>query len=378
MDRSCKSLARLCAFCILVSLGWSRLDAQGSSGFTAQPIPTTGVPGGVADFSFAVQLPNSGDLITITVYQNGTNDSARFTIPSEIINTYVSTGVTYTTGTFILEIGNLTSSDAGTYTFEVVIGGSSGSDSISNPVALTMAQVGNGAAHGVNGSGFGYVAGQTVTITSTIAYTGTASALSWSVLLPAGWSFASSSGSTGNVAPTVGQTGELDWAWSTIPASPVSFTYTLNVPAGQTGAQQIVALVGVSNGASLQFLAQPDPLMVPQLLYHSADESQNGKISLLDLTRVIELYNTHNGSSRTGAYTDQAGTEDGFAPDPTRTPGATVTLATYHSADEVQAGKISLLDLTRVIELYNYHSGTTRTGQYHPQAGTEDGFAPGP
>jgi hypothetical protein len=198
------------------------------------------------------------------------------------------------------------------------------------------------------------------------------------VLLPAGWSFASSSGSTGNVAPTVGQTGELDWAWSTIPASPVSFTYTLNVPAGQTGAQQIVALVGVSNGASLQFLAQPDPLMVPQLLYHSADESQNGKISLLDLTRVIELYNTHNGSSRTGAYTDQAGTEDGFAPDPTRTPGATVTLATYHSADEVQAGKISLLDLTRVIELYNYHSGTTRTGQYHPQAGTEDGFAPGP
>ena len=164
----------------------------------------------------------------------------------------------------------------------------------------------------------------------------------------------------------------------TIPASPVTFSYTLNVPAGQTGEQQIVALVGVRNGTSLQFLAQPDPLMVPQLLWHSADESHEGRISLLDLTRVIELYNTHNGSTRTGAYTDQAGTEDGFAPDTTRPSGQAVTLPYYHSADENHEGKISLLELTRVIELYNYHSGTTRTGQYHAQAGTEDGFAPGP
>jgi hypothetical protein len=41
-------------------------------------------------------------------------------------------------------------------------------------------------------------------------------------------------------------------------------------------------------------------------------------------------------------------------------------------------GKISLTELTRVIELYNYRSGTTRTGQYKPQSGTEDGFAAGP
>jgi hypothetical protein len=31
-----------------------------------------------------------------------------------------------------------------------------------------------------------------------------------------------------------------------------------------------------------------------------------------------------------------------------------------------------------VIELYNYRVGTSRTGQYHVQAGTEDGYAPGP
>jgi hypothetical protein len=41
-------------------------------------------------------------------------------------------------------------------------------------------------------------------------------------------------------------------------------------------------------------------------------------------------------------------------------------------------GRIDLSELTRVIELYNYRVGTSRTGQYHVQTGTEDGFAPGP
>jgi len=52
----------------------------------------------------------------------------------------------------------------------------------------------------------------------------------------------------------------------------------------------------------------------------------------------------------------------------------------YHSADTNHDGKLSLLELTRVIELYNYRVGTSRTGQYHVQTSppTEDGFAPGP
>jgi hypothetical protein len=41
-------------------------------------------------------------------------------------------------------------------------------------------------------------------------------------------------------------------------------------------------------------------------------------------------------------------------------------------------GKISLGELLRVIELYNYRSGTLRTGRYHVEVDTEDGFAPGP
>ena len=102
------------------------------------------------------------------------------------------------------------------------------------------------------------------------------------------------------------------------------------------------------------------------------------KISLLELTRVIELYNIRNGTIRTGCYKADATGEDGFNPEPTRSGTASVTLTAYHSADVGRDGKLSLFELTRVIELFNYRSGTTRTGQYHVQAGTEDGFNPGP
>ncbi|MEN9632540.1 MAG: hypothetical protein RL077_944 [Verrucomicrobiota bacterium] len=54
------------------------------------------------------------------------------------------------------------------------------------------------------------------------------------------------------------------------------------------------------------------------------------------------------------------------------------TSGAYHSADSNRDSRIGLLELTRVIELYNYRSGSVRTGAYHLQAGTEDGYTPGP
>ncbi len=105
--------------------------------------------------------------------------------------------------------------------------------------------------------------------------------------------------------------------------------------------------------------------------YHSADTDGNWRLSLLELTRVIELYNTRDGTTRTGAYYTDATTEDGFA-------AGTGTITSHHSADTNQDGRLSLLELTRVIELYNTRDGTTRTGEYHrTELETEDGFAPG-
>jgi hypothetical protein len=153
----------------------------------------------------------------------------------------------------------------------------------------------------------------------------------------------------------------------------------VSIPADQGGVRTIAAPVTLAlAGPNLLLLASPDPLHVT-LGLHSADTDRNFRISLLELTRLIELYNCRNGTTRTGCYAvATSATEDGFAADPARSSSAAITLSCYHSADFNHDGKISLVELTRVIELYNYRSGTTRTGQYRSQAGTEDGFMAGP
>lgn len=159
----------------------------------------------------------------------------------------------------------------------------------------------------------------------------------------------------------------------------MEFTYTVQAPANATGAQAFVALaIARLGGKPYQLLAQPDPLQVTQLLHHAADTNRDFKISLLELTRIIELYNTRNGSTRTGRYRGQTGTEDNFAPDAETLAAATVTLSVYHSADTNRDGRFSLLELTRVIELYNTRLAGARTGRYQIQVGSEDGYAPDP
>ena len=249
------------------------------------------------------------------------------------------------------------------------------------PVTLTVTAdpVAASATHAVSGPA-GYAPGSTVTITNTLSFSGAATGLGWSSTLPAGWTLVSHGGAVAEVKPSVGEGGTLEWAWTSIPTSPLTFTYTVLVPAGASGPQQVSAgaIIRMSGELSRP-TASPGPLVIPQILSHSADSDANGRISLLELTRVIELYNTRNGTTRTGCYAvATTSTEDGFAIDAARTSSATVTLARYHSADSNRDGKLSLLELTRVIELYNYRSGTTRTGQYKVQAGTEDGFASGP
>jgi hypothetical protein len=225
----------------------------------------------------------------------------------------------------------------------------------------------------------GYASGGTVTISNTIVYGGSATQLRWQVLLPTGWALASSSGATGATSSAPGTLGMVEWVWTSVPASPITFTYTLDVPIGTDGDQPITALVTFGqNSVSGEILVKPDPLVVRNMLSrHSGDTDGDFRLSLFELTRVIELYNTRNGTSRTGAYEVATTiTEDGFAAAPSR--AAAATLARYHSADSNRDGMLSLFELTRVIELYNTRLGTSRTGQYHLDATSEDGFAPGP
>lgn len=64
-------------------------------------------------------------------------------------------------------------------------------------------------------------------------------------------------------------------------------------------------------------------------------------------------------------------TEGGFAVDQTN---STTALTRHHRADANTDGRLSLLELTRVIELFNVRTGAYRAGT----TTTEDGFAPGP
>lgn len=296
------------------------------------------------------------------------------------------TGITTAT----LGIADATLDDSGNYTVTVTNSVGSVTSSLSDG-NLTVVDV--RASHAVLGPG--YVAGGTVRISNTVSYAGDARAFGWFVNLPAGWSYAYSDGSQGDTKPEARTTSLLEWAWTNTPSSPFTFTYTLNVPAGATGPHAVSSLlVFRKNGINgpVEVVAKPDLLTIASAPpVHSADTSDgnsipgqpNSAIDLLELTRVIQLYNTRHETVRTGAYKLMDTSEDGFAPDPVRSNSAAATLARYHSADTgiftgSRDAKIDLVELTRVIELYNYRVGTQRTGEYHVHPNTEDGFAPGP
>ncbi|HPO15256.1 MAG TPA: SUMF1/EgtB/PvdO family nonheme iron enzyme [Candidatus Hydrogenedentes bacterium] len=92
---------------------------------------------------------------------------------------------------------------------------------------------------------------------------------------------------------------------------------------------------------------------------HTADQDGDGKISLSELLRMIQFFNS-------GGYHCQAGTEDGFAPGP-----GDYACMPHDSDYNPQDWQIDLSELLRVIQFFN-------SGGYHCQAGTEDGYAPGP
>ncbi|HPO14653.1 MAG TPA: hypothetical protein PLI09_14525 [Candidatus Hydrogenedentes bacterium] len=93
---------------------------------------------------------------------------------------------------------------------------------------------------------------------------------------------------------------------------------------------------------------------------HSADSNGDGLISLSELLRVIQFFNSDG-------FHCEAGTEDGYAPGPGDT-----SCAPYDSDYNAQDWHISLSELLRVIQFFN-------SGGYHycPGEGTEDEFCPG-
>jgi hypothetical protein len=217
-------------------------------------------------------------------------------------------------------------------------------------------------------SSSGYRPGGDCTVTCTITFEGSPSALGWEAHIPAGWTFSSDT-SGADLTPNPGDEQLLSFAWyQAIPTSPVEFSYTLSIPGGESGDKQISAAAGVD---SLQYPAMPNLLAVHPILWHAADYGQDWKINLFELLRVIQHFNYRDGAVRTGEYHADVNGVDGFAP------GPGVQIPTIHSADYGQDWKINLFELLRVIQHFNYRDGAVRTGDYHVDASTVDGYAPG-
>jgi hypothetical protein len=105
--------------------------------------------------------------------------------------------------------------------------------------------------------------GGTITFTVTLSYTGTPSALGFSVIAPSNWTFGTAGGTNPpDVKPGAGDTGELDFAWVSIPASPASFTFTVNYPASLAGNQDFKAPTAIFriSGVATQAIL-PDVLL---------------------------------------------------------------------------------------------------------------------
>ncbi len=94
--------------------------------------------------------------------------------------------------------------------------------------------------------------------------------------------------------------------------------------------------------------------------WHTADPDKDNRISLSELLRLIQFFNSDG-------FHCMAGTEDGYAPGP-----GDQTCAPHDSDYNSQDWRISLSELLRLIQFFN-------SGGYHycPGENTEDGFCPG-
>ncbi len=212
-----------------------------------------------------------------------------------------------------------------------------------------------------------YWPGQTMTVVLTIRNPihVRVSALGLRETLPAGWVLQSVVESSGAVAvPSEGAEGTLEFAWMDIPPFPVRVVYNVTVPNDADGEAVFSGYVLYRTTDSEELTS---PVVETVLLNgwptdraHSADSNRDWRISLTEMLRVVQLFNF-------GGFGCDEASEDGYAPGNDKP-----RICMPHACDyRVQDWKIDLSELLRFIQLYNAPGGG-----YILQEGTEDGFAP--
>lgn len=220
----------------------------------------------------------------------------------------------------------------------------------------------------------------TVVLNVSVTYQGTVSRLGVRLVAPPAastkWSFVRATGPTAQ--PLAGDNTAWEFSYTTTPASPVTFSVVLNYEAGLAnptdgvvGTQSFTASALQSNLVATNTQGSPiqTTLAFTEAVFHTADANADMRLGLDELLRVVQIYNTRNANTRTGAY------DASFAPLPNATP---LVPAKTHSADLNKDGTISLMELLRVLDLCTYTNSGIRTGEYRADSQGVDGFAPGP
>ena len=180
--------------------------------------------------------------------------------------------------------------------------------------------------------------------------------------LPEGWVIRLISGAEGVSAKSVaGNALVLDWSDAT--AFPLQIVYEATAPANASGLVTVTGQADYemadggaeSTGAVASVLAEA----LPEELTHTADADHDWHLSLSEVLRVVQLYNS-------GGYSAETGTEDGYLP------GGGKQAGVPHDADCNGDWSIDISELLRVVQLFNAPGGA-----YYCASGTEDGFVPG-
>lgn len=213
-----------------------------------------------------------------------------------------------------------------------------------------------------------YEPGASVEVTITFCYNGTdkVNSLGLEETLPAGWAFGGfTGGAIPPISPQPGSSGTLAFAYIFPPSFPATFKYLATVPADLAGelvisGSGIYAFSGSQQRTNTEATVVVDGVL-PVLDIHSADQDADHQISLSEMLRVIQMYNSLG-------YHCAAGTEDGYAPGA----GDTSSCAPHLSDYSPQDWSISLSEMLRIVQFFNSFGYI-----YCPDADTEDGFCPG-
>ncbi|HPO12529.1 MAG TPA: tetratricopeptide repeat protein [Candidatus Hydrogenedentes bacterium] len=148
------------------------------------------------------------------------------------------------------------------------------------------------------------------------------------------------------------------WEKDGIPLGwPNVMVYTLGpLTEGDAGVYRCTVSDGITTLVSEE--AELSVYPVPPSGQHDVDQNKNWVISLSELLRVVQFFNS------AGFHCD-AGSEDGYAPG-----AGDQTCGAYDADYAPQDWSITLSELLRIIQFFN-------SGCYHIEAGTEDGYAPG-